>query len=278
MQTTKAGDAQMFALSAVSSGYKVIVAAGGDGTVNEVANGIMLSGQQIPMGIIPLGRGNDFAWCMHIPFAWQAAADIIIENKPHAIDLGYVSCQENGVARYFLNGTGFGFEPMVNFRAASYRHLNGMPSYLVAFLYFLLHTPKPVFLDAVADGVSVPRFETQQVSLCNGRRMGSAFIMGPFAKADDGVLDFVYAKHPIAGFGLLSYSLRFLKGTQLEGGAGSAFFYANVHSVSLAFSSPIPCHADGEVIAKENGKSYTVKVFPSSLFLCLPPDFNNQKM
>ena len=201
--TGKAGDAEAMSLQACLSGFGTVVAAGGDGCVNEVVNGIMKSGRKVSMGIIPTGRGNDFAWVAGIPREIEKAVTLIACGTARLIDTGYL---EGGVFKdghYFLNGTGFGFEPAINFTAASYRHLNGMVSYIMAFFHCLIHIPAPYELELEVDGKK-QNLCSQQISVCNGRRMGSAFILAPNAILDDGLLDIVYATRTPSDYGLKS--------------------------------------------------------------------------
>ena len=171
--TERSGQAEMLALQACGEGYDVVVVAGGDGTVNEVVNGIMRSGRDVSMGIIPIGRGNDFAWIAGIPHDIPSAVSLVARGCAKRIDVGYLEGGLYPQGRYFLNGTGFGFEPSINFKAGEYRHLNGMPSYIVAFFHCLIHLPRPYELKITIDG-SPFELKSQQVSVCNGRRMGSA--------------------------------------------------------------------------------------------------------
>ena len=98
--TSGKGHAEKLAKSGVESGIRTIVAAGGDGTVNEVINGIMKARghENVAMGIIPVGRGNDFAWIAGIPNDISKAVDIILNNEPKATDVGFEigreSCRE----------------------------------------------------------------------------------------------------------------------------------------------------------------------------------------
>ena len=86
--TKGAGHAATLARKGVQYEYKVIIAAGGDGTVNEVLNGIMFSGRSssVTMGIIPIGRGNDFAWCAGIPRKLEESIDLIINGSAKPVD------------------------------------------------------------------------------------------------------------------------------------------------------------------------------------------------
>ena len=165
---------------------------------------------------------------------------------------------------YFLNGAGFGFEPMVNFKAMEYKRLNGMPSYVVAFLYILRHPPKPYHLKLVIDGVEKD-IESQQISVCNGRRMGSSFMMAPKAEIDDGVFDVMFTNHPLSGKGLLKAVIAFLRGSHVTD--KKVFSYMNAERVDiLSDEAVVQAHCDGEVYTR-NGRQFSLTILRGALGL-----------
>ena len=265
--TREPGHATLLARKGVLYKYRTIIAAGGDGTVNEVLNGIMTAEghEKVTMGIIPIGRGNDFAWFAGIPCNIEKAVSLINSNEGKPVDVGICrgSGHESGV--YFFNGAGFGFEPLVNFRAMGYRHLNGMPSYIVAFLYILFHFPSPYHIKLAIDGKE-SLVETQQISVCNGRRMGSAFIMAPKATFNDGLFDLMYAKKPLVTLSdIIKAVLSFLKGAQVTD--KKTFSYVNAKSVSIeVLNGTMEAHCDGEVFSRA-GSSFDLEILPSALKL-----------
>jgi YegS/Rv2252/BmrU family lipid kinase len=251
-RTEKEGDATRFAYDAVASGVGTIVAAGGDGTVNEVANGMLRSARDhslpVPaLGVVPIGRGNDFAWTMGIPVSIRKACAIIVAGKKRIIDAGFSRGGNYPDGRYFVNGEGIGFEPLVNFTASGFRHVSGTLSYVLALGCILIHYPAPMRLRLTVDGKESV-VETQQVSICNGRRMGSAFLMGPDAVVDDGLFDIVYANRPIRNSRLLPVALHFFNGSQVR---LPSFSVVRGTSVSLVSEdNPMPVHVDGEEISR----------------------------
>ena len=259
------GYAEKLAAAGVSNGFKCIVAAGGDGTVNEVLNGIMKSGNRdVKMGIIPIGRGNDFAWAAKIPTNIYKASDLIIKGLSRPCDVGVCRGDGQNEANYFLNGTGFGFEPMVNFRAMEYKHLNGFPSYVVAFLYCLKNPPKGYDVRLIADGRS-SLIKTQQISVANGIRMGGGFKMTPFAKLDDGKFDVMFPNSVYTGLSLIKLALNFFKGGQVKDKVNFTYFNAEKVEIEVQ-SKDIPVHSDGEVFTYGGGR-FSLELLPSALSL-----------
>lgn len=243
------------------AGYKTIIAAGGDGTVNEVCNGIMLSGKTPTMGIIPIGRGNDFAWMIKVPKKLKEACRIILEEKAEIVDVGFSKGGNYPEGVYFLNGEGFGFEPMINFKASSYKNLNGMPSYIAGFIYLLMHAPKPYKIKLTTDS-GTRELETQQISVCNGERMGSSFHLGPNAIIDDGLLELSYAKEPIKSFGLFKLALRFLFGTHLK--SNKIFYERITHLTVESEKEDLQIHVDGEVVSYGTDKC-EINIIPAGI-------------
>lgn len=244
-------------------GYDTIVVAGGDGTVNETVNGIMKSGVSgVRMGIIPIGRGNDFSWMAGIPSKQKKAVELIARGISRKIDVGFCVGTEHPDGMYFVNGAGFGFEPMVNFRAMDYKHINGMLSYVVAFLYILIHPPKPYNIKLTIDG-AVVNLDTQQVSVSNGRRMGSAFMIAPDAEIDDGLLDVMYTNFPLESKGLLKAVFAFLRGSHVSD--KRTFTCVKAERVGIETSSEcIEAHCDGELFTHK-GQKFSIEIRKGAL-------------
>ena len=113
--TQRAGEARHLAARAVTEGYRVVVAAGGDGTINEVINGLGASGAAL--GVLPLGTVNVFARELGIPRRVEAAWAVIENGRTRTIDLA--RAESNGVARYFMQLAGVGVDARA-VRAASW--------------------------------------------------------------------------------------------------------------------------------------------------------------
>ena len=149
--------------------------------------------------------------------------------------------------RFFVNGQGVGFEPLVNFLASDFKHVSGTLSYVLALIRILMHYPAPYDVELSLDD-QILNLKTQQLSICNGRRMGSAFLMGPDALFDDGYFDVVYANAPIPSKRMVPLALTFLSGKQVE---QKEFSVARVKKLVMKSRDfPMPVHVDGEEISK----------------------------
>ncbi|MDK2859564.1 MAG: hypothetical protein PWP25_750 [Sphaerochaeta sp.] len=250
--TKKGEGAEKLAWQATCERRDAIIAAGGDGTINETVNGMLKAAaeKQLPvpnLGVIPIGRGNDFAWGMQIPKSLTEACSIILQGTKRTIDAGIVYGGKYPEGRYFVNGLGVGFEPLVNFLASDFKHVSGTPSYVFALIRILINYPPPYSVELTLDG-RTQKLQTQQLSICNGRRMGSAFLMGPDALFDDGLFDVVYANAPIPSWKLVPLALTFFKGGQVK---HKEFSVSRVKQVQMVSSDhPMPVHVDGEEISK----------------------------
>jgi len=266
--TERPGHATQLAAQAVAAGERLIVAAGGDGTVNEVVDGVMRTSRELNLpfekvpvvGLIPIGRGNDFAYIIKTPKDIQEACTLIMDQMWMPTDCGEVVGGKFPQGRFFVNGVGIGFEPLVNFAASDFKHISGMLSYLLGFVKVMAHYPRPIKTLVESDLGSFT-CDTQQISLCNGRRMGSVFLMGPEAIVDDGLLDVVYANKEIKGWEILPFALKFFSGRQIESPRFSSF---RTVRVSVKAVGGLVCHADGEEISR-GCDSIAVELFPASL-------------
>jgi diacylglycerol kinase (ATP) len=251
------------AKKAAEDGFDVVVAAGGDGTANEVLNGLMRFKQlnkTCPcMAILPIGRGNDFAFGAGIPPGVQVSCDLLAKDTRMNIDAGKVTGGLYPQGLYFGNGVGIGFDAVVGFVAAKSK-LTGMLTYLVAaiktiFIYF-----KPPRLEVMLDNQRF-EFSALMVSVMNGTRMGGGFWMAPNAKPNDGTFDLCIVREvpQFAMFGIMGL---IMKGTQAT---HKAVTMAKSTKVNVrAINGTIPAHADGETVCEE-GQEIVIQILPHEL-------------
>ncbi len=264
--TTPSEGATMLSYEAALSGQPVIIAAGGDGTVNEVVNGILKAVTEkkvaVPtLGVVPIGRGNDFAWGMGIPKKLEQACNSILAGGKRTIDAGITYGGKYPKGRFFINGQGVGFEPLVNFLASDFKHVSGTLSYVLALIRIMINYPKPYTVELTLDDTML-QLKTQQLSICNGRRMGSAFLMGPDALFDDGFFDVVYANRPVPSRRFVPLALTFFKGKQVF---CKEFTVKRAKLVRMVCSDyPMPVHVDGEEISK-GCMEFTTELLPAIL-------------
>ncbi len=264
--TERPGHAIELAYQAVKDHYDVIVGGGGDGTANEVINGLMRARQegmnQVKMGMLAIGRGNDFAYSMRVPIDLKAGCEALVKAEGRMIDIGFFKGGLYPQGRYFGNGVGIGFDAVVGFEAAKLRRLSGMPGYVVgAFKTMFLYFKAPVL--EIREGEKTITQPCLMVSTMNGRRLGGTFFMAPQGKSDDGVFDITIVGQ-LSKFGILMMIPRFMKGTQ-AGHPAVTIFQASKIEVK-AVKGSIPAHADGETICTE-GEQLSIELLPRQLML-----------
>jgi diacylglycerol kinase (ATP) len=262
--TERVGHAIELAERTDPNDFAIVIAAGGDGTCNEVFNGLMKSknsGRAIPaMGALPIGRGNDFAYAMGLPQDLEENIVILSRGYRKHMDVGKIVGGLYPQGRYFGNGIGIGFSTIVGFEAAKMKRLHGFITYVVGalktlFLYY--HAPHlKIELDhQIIDQKSI------ETSVMIGRRFGGAFFMAPDAVNDDGLFDLCIANNA-PRLEMLKLMGMYMKGTQKE---NKYIITHRSRTVTLsATQGTLAVHADGETIC-ENGTRIEIECLPRQL-------------
>ena len=263
--TEKVWDAALAAEKAAMEGYSGVVSAGGDGTNNEVINGLMAAGsslENLPVfGVLPVGRGNDFAYGAGIPSVLARAAELIIARDSTSLDVGLITGGDYPGGRYFGNGIGIGFDTMVGLEAAKLKFIHGPTTYAWGAIVTLFKYPRAPSLKVTYNG-STQNVESSQVSILNGRRMGGTFFMAPDGKVDDGVLDLCMPVKHISRINMVKLMLQYTKGTQ---GTNPVVTTARSSEYLVeAVTGSLVCHADGETICIK-GKKLKIECIPGAL-------------
>lgn len=266
VRTEKPWHAVALAQEAATQGYDVVVSAGGDGTVNEVLNGLMLAkkaGNSAPaMGVLTVGRGNDFAYSMGIPTELEAGCQTLIENHRRTIDIGMVTGGLYPEGRYFGNGVGIGFDAVVGFEALKLKRLHGFTSYIVAalktiFLYF--RAPQ---VRVLIDGNEMV-LPSLMVSIMNGIRLGGGFMVAPQGVPDDGTFDICIARQ-VSRPQMFVLIAKFMAGTQADHPA--ILTQQASRLTATAIDGVLPAHADGETLCVD-GTELSVELLPQQITL-----------
>ena len=187
LKTSGAGDATRWVAAADLSIYQGVLAAGGDGTLFEVLNGLYSHGKdsRVPLGLIPVGTGNAFARDLDLmPGDWVKAVGIIAQGRTRRVDVGRVSTRSESF--YFLNIIGAGL-PVDAMEMAGKLKFIGNPAYTLATLWRAMKLKSyPLVIEI--DGNIIDK-ESMFVEISNTRYTGTSFMIAPAAALDDGFLD-----------------------------------------------------------------------------------------
>ena len=232
--TFGAGDAAAAAADAARRGADVVAVAGGDGTVNEVVNG--LDGYDVPLGIIPVGTANDFARQVGIPADADHAMDVILQRKPRRLDTASL----NG--RRFLNVStgGVGAEATAETPAEAKESLGPIAYAISGVRKFASQRAR--FARFVADQFS---FEGEFLMFAVGstQSTGGGTLVTPMASATDGLLDLCIVESMSRG----DFARTALKLKRGEHVGQEGVRYLQVKSVTVDAPSPLAVNVDGEV-------------------------------
>lgn len=267
--TERPWHAAELAKEAALDGYDAVVAAGGDGTVNEIINGLMTLSSPAPaLGVLCVGQGNDFAYGMGIPLDLEAGCQALARGYRRRVDVGRIIGGGYPSGRYFGNGIGIGFDAVVGFEASRMTRLSGFPAYLVAVLKTVFLYYKAPLSQIEYDDQTVVQ-PSLMISIMNGRRMGGGFYMAPAGKPDDGLFDLCIARE-VSRLRIFSMIPHFLRGTQAT---QEPIRMARARRVVVtALKGVLPAHADGETLCTA-AERLEIELLPSQLeVISLPPE------
>jgi YegS/Rv2252/BmrU family lipid kinase len=236
LTTERAGHATELARAEVDRGRKVIIAAGGDGTVNEVAQGLI--GSDATLGLMPLGSVMNVARTLCIPRDLAGAAEVIAAGRSISIDLGKVG------DRYFIEAAGIGLDAglFAYFEQLDKRGLRW--GVIRAIGRFLRNVGRPR-LSIEADGVRM-RVWAPMVTIANSPYVGAAYAVAPAAKIDDGLFDVVIFRGASVVQALLHLAM-VAGGRKRKPPAPTIQLRARRVTVQSR-RRPLPIHADGTAI------------------------------
>lgn len=245
-ETRASGHATELARHAADHGFDLVLAAGGDGTLHQVLNGLRMSKQPVPvLGVVPLGTGNDFARLMNVQLRHTNWAQFL-HAAPRPIDIGQIRFGE-GLAetRYFINACSVGLGPEVVHRlAASSRVLGPFITYFLAIAQtFLRNRPLPLTLTSDHTRWSG---NMRVGAIANGQSFGNKIYIAPQASVVDGRLNTF-----VAGEVTLTDFLRYLNKLKNRKIVPDARLHYGVATfVRLESSEPLWLEAEGELVGQ----------------------------
>jgi diacylglycerol kinase (ATP) len=271
VRTQRSWHAAELAHEAATAGWDVVVAAGGDGTANEVINGLMAAKQASEhcsaMGVLGAGRGNDFAAGVGVPHDLERACQVLAEDYRRKIDIGRVSGGRYPHGRYFGNCVGVGFDAIATIEVAKLPRLGGFLSFFIAVLrtIFLYYRAPLTTVEYDDQALTEP---TLLVSIMNGRRLGGGFVMAPDGEPDDGLFDLCIGREMSRArmFSMIPHFLRGTQATQEEVTTGQG---ARISITAVEGS--LPAQTDGEILCVD-GRRLEIELLPRQIeIVCQPP-------
>jgi YegS/Rv2252/BmrU family lipid kinase len=261
------GDAIKIVQNADLDAETVVVAAGGDGTCNEVVNGLMARSDKDSMqrtfAIIPIGRGNDFAYTARVSTELPKALDTLLRGRTTDLDVGWVKGGFFPEGRYFVNGVGMGFDTKVGFEAAKMKHIKSGIAYAFGAIKTLAKFERAPLVEITRDNQTVTQ-RSLLISIMNGRRMGGSFFMAPRAHLNDGFLDICTVTQTKTRGRLLRLVLSYTSGTQEQYPEVAMTRATTFHLRAL--DGGLAAHADGETVCYD-GKELEMGCVPKALRL-----------
>ena len=259
--TEAPGHAIELAKSAAEKGYELVVSVGGDGTINEVVNGLYDAGSMgdVMLGIIGTGTGGDYIRTIGVPRHHEEACQRLMNPKKLVVDLGIVEYVSNGlmVERLFVNLAGLGFDAeVVKATTQRFKALGGVPSYLVGLLTtFLFYRNREVSIKL--DGNEEDR-KICTIMMNNGKYGGGSMCVAPHADPTDGYFDVVIIDD-LSKPDLLWSLPRIYKGTHLTHPKVSV---KRAKEVYIQSERRMSLQADGELLGETPAR---FRVLPAAL-------------
>ena len=259
--TEAPGHAVELAKSAAKKGYELVVSVGGDGTINEIVNGLYEAGNigNVMLGIINTGAGGDYIRTIGIPRNYKEACYCLTNPRKLVLDLGVAEYVSKGqrMKRLFVNFAGLGLDAeVVKATTQKFKALGSIPSYLMGLLTtFLFYQNREVSL--IVDGEANQR-RVCAVLMSNGRYGGGGMLVAPNADPADGLLD-VLIIDDLSKLDLLWSLPRIYKGTHLT---HPKVTVKRAREIEVRTGQPMFLQADGEFLGEAPARFY---VLPTAL-------------
>lgn len=261
--TVYPGQASDHAQEAAEEGYDIVVAVGGDGTVNEVINGLMRipADERPALGVIPVGSGNDFAHNIGLPDSPGESIRHLFNGGTRLIDVARIT-DGSGRTAYYGNTAHLGFGGAVAIATRKITLVRGFWIYLLAVLQTIAVNHKPARLRVTLDGEMMAD-EMALFIVANGPREGGGFHVAPGAQMDDGLLNYVYIRK-VTRVVLLRLLPEVMNAAHMrfpQVGGGTA------RRITIESDRGWPIHTDGEIYGpwEADIRRVEVEVVPASL-------------
>lgn len=255
-----AGHAEQLSRQEAKNGTDIVVAVGGDGTVNEVASGLI--GSETALGIIPCGSGNGLARHLHIPMSGKRAVGIINQHTIEKLDYGTV-CGEP-----FFCTCGMGFDAYVSYKFTEAKK-RGVLTYLEqALAEWLRYEPETYIVE---DETGSQTYKAFLITCANASEYGNNAYIAPQASMNDGLMD-VTIVEPFSAFEAPQLALQLFSKTLRTGSRIRMF---QTRKLSIHRQEPGVIHRDGDPV--QAGKDINVEIVHKGINVVINPNAKQQK-
>ena len=252
--TERAGHARELTKAAVARGSRLVIAWGGDGTINEIASALVFG--EIPLGIVPAGSGNGLARQLGISQRPEAAIRQILDASPRRIDVGEMG------DRLFVNLAGVGFDAHVAWKFSESQR-RGLATYAAISSQALLSYVPATYSIQADEGERCAPVRAVMLTVANSGEFGNGAIIAPGARVDDGVLDLVIIEETSRLRTVVQLPHLFLR--TVERAAGCSI--RKIRAATIESDQPMKYHVDGEPVS--GGTSLRVRVHPGALYVAV---------
>jgi diacylglycerol kinase (ATP) len=249
--------------------YDIIVAVGGDGTINEVATGLI--GSTASLAILPIGSGNDFNRIIGISKKLDEAFNTIISGTKKLIDLGSVTIKNfSGITQIknFINVLGIGIDAQIAKETKRIKYLRGLPLYLLAAIKALSSYSPNKYI--ITDGDRTKEEYIYLLCAGNGIYEGGGFQMLPNANPSDSKMNICLIKK-MSVLNAIPLIPRIINGTH---GKHKMISMWDSKSLKVTSKEPFIIHGDGEIF-EEDAMEATIDLLPNALTIIMPNDRSN---
>ena len=255
--TERHGHARELTRAAVARGARLVMAWGGDGTINEVASALAFG--KVPLGIVPAGSGNGLARQLSISRAPAEAIRQAISAEPRSIDVGEMN------DRLFVNLAGIGFDAYVakKFHEDGSRRRGLITYAAIAARALVSYQPATYTIRTAGQDGPATTVRAVLVTVANSPEFGNGAVIAPGARVDDGLLDLVVFEER-SRLGTIAQLPRLFNGT-VDRATGCSI--RRISGATIESDQPMTFHVDGEPV--QGGNSLRVRIHPGALYVAV---------
>jgi diacylglycerol kinase (ATP) len=261
--TSSAEDLSMKARTGLAEGYGRILALGGDGTLQQIVNAVGV-GQNVVLGVLPAGGGNDLAQFLGLPLDPVLAAKLLLEGEVRSLDAARVQTSD-GKQRLYVGGGGVGLDAQAaQFAGGAYRNIRGRSRYVLSAIRALVGF-HPLQIRALIESDESSELEANVLVLgvLNTPSYGGGMRVAPGAKTDDGKLDLVVIEN-LPLFHILRLLPRLIMHGELR---TKRIRCQTIRRIRIETKTPTRFHGDGEILG---WTPVEIEVVPNAIRMLCP--------